>query len=314
MKKSSLFLCLLVGSMLMSACGQEQKPETENKKEPTKEKTAESTHVKKQTGYAKVNDLNMYYEIHGQGKPIILLHGSFMTIPSNWGKMIPALATNRQVIAVEMQGHGRTADIDREFSYENLADDISELMKYLKIDSADILGYSLGAGVALQMGLRHPEQVRKLVIMSGVYQYKGWHAEARAMFPHMTPEMFKGSPMQKQYDSLAPDTAHWTIFAKKLIALDNKDFDWKASNIKKMKAPVFILMGDSDGVSLEHAIEMFKLKGGGKMGDLSGLIDSRLAVLPATSHLGMLERINWMVPMINEFLDAAPQPAHPMTH
>src|SRR4030095_2567099 len=122
------------------------------------------------TGYAPVNGLKMYYEIHATGEPVVLLHGSFMTIPSNWPEMIPALSKTRQVIVVEMQGHGRTADINRDFSYDNLADDIAALLDYLKIRKADIVGYSMGAGVAMNLAIRHPDKVRKMVSISGVFR------------------------------------------------------------------------------------------------------------------------------------------------
>jgi pimeloyl-ACP methyl ester carboxylesterase len=130
------------------------------------------------TGYAPVNGLKMYYEVHGQGAPVVLLHGSFMTITNNWTDAIARLSKSRQVIAVEMQGHGRTADIDRDFSYENLADDIAALLDHLKIPQADVLGYSMGGGVALQVAIRHPKKVRKVVSISAVFRHDGWVKEA----------------------------------------------------------------------------------------------------------------------------------------
>ncbi len=270
------------------------------------QKTA-SSKSKSQSGYAPVNGLKMYYEIQGTGKPIVLLHGSFMTINMNWNKIMPMLAKNRKVIAVEMQGHGHTADIDRPITYEQMADDVSALLKYLKIDSADILGYSFGACVAVQMGIRHPEQVRKLVVVSGVYKLHGWMPEAVALFPSINAEMFRGTPIETEYKRVAPDTAHFATFIAKTIAVDTIDFDWGDENIRNIKAPMFIVIGDADGVVHEHALQMYKLKGGGKMGDLSGIPDSRLAILPATTHVGIMERTDWLIPMVNEFLDAAPQ-------
>lgn len=258
------------------------------------------------SGYAPVNGLKMYYEIHGKGKPIVLLHGSYMTIDLNWGKLIPFLAKNRQVIAVELQGHGRTADIDRPISYEGMADDVSALLAYLKIDQADVFGYSLGAGVALQTAIRHPQQVGKLIVASGTYQHKGWHPDAFALFPALTAETFKGSPLEKQYDSLAPDPTRWPALIRKVATMHSKTFDWQAATIRNIKSPMFIIVGDADGVTHEHALDMFRLKGGGEFGDISGLSDSRLAILPATTHTGLLERADWLLPMVNEFLDSAP--------
>src|SRR6476660_6064433 len=140
-----------------------------------------------QSGYAPVNGLKMYYEVYGSGKPLVLLHGAFNTIDMAFGMLIPELSKTRQVIAVEMQGHGRTADIDRPFSFESLADDVAALLKYLKIDSADIFGYSMGGVTAWQIAIRHPEVVRRLIITSAVYKYEGWTPETRAILPNLTP-------------------------------------------------------------------------------------------------------------------------------
>jgi len=151
------------------------------------------------TGYAPVNGLKMYYEVHGSGEPVVLLHGAFMTIPNNWTGWIGELSKTRKVIAVEMQGHGRTADIERDFSSENLADDVAALLDYLKIPSADIIGYSMGGGVAMQCAIRHPEKVRKVVSISAVFRQDGWVKEALEKFPQLTSETFKGSPIETGY-------------------------------------------------------------------------------------------------------------------
>lgn len=262
------------------------------------------------TGYANVNGLKMYYEVYGQGKPIVLLHGAFMNIPMNWAHIIPLLAKDRKVIVTELQGHGRTRDIDREISYEGMADDVSGLLKYLKIDSADIVGYSMGGGVAFQFAVRHPEQVRRLVVLSGTYKHDGWWPEVEAMWPSFTADMFKGSPIEKQYDSLGNDPAHFPVFVKKLMAADIKKYDW-SKEVKNIKAPIFMAIGDADGVRYEHALELFRAKGGGKMGDMFGMPKARLAIIPGTTHIGMMQRTSWLIPMITDFLDAdlnAPPP------
>ena len=141
------------------------------------------------TGYAPVNGLKMYYEVHGSGEPVVLLHGAFMTIPNNWTGWIGELSKTRKVIAVEMQGHGRTADIKRDFSSENLADDVAALLDYLKIPSADLIGYSMGGGVAMQCAIRHPEKVRKVVSISSVFRHDGWVKEALDAFRSMSTEV-----------------------------------------------------------------------------------------------------------------------------
>ncbi|WP_295125116.1 alpha/beta hydrolase [uncultured Chitinophaga sp.] len=276
-----------------------------------KNETADSGHIKPaETGYADVNGLKMYYEVYGSGKPIVLLHGSYMNIPLNWSHVIPQLAKDRKVIVAEMQGHGRTKDIPREMSYEGMADDVSGLLKHLKVDSADVLGYSMGGGVAFQVAVRHPEQVRRLVVLSGVYANNGWWPEVEASFATMTPEMFKGSPIQQQYDSLGNDPAGFDDYIRKVIRIDLKPYDW-SKEVKAIKAPVLMAIGDADGVRYEHALELFRAKGGGKMGDLHGLPHSRLAILPGTTHIGMMQRMDVLIPMIMGFLDAdlnAPPP------
>ncbi|MBE7171880.1 MAG: alpha/beta hydrolase [Williamsia sp.] len=255
------------------------------------------------SGYAAVNGLKMYYEVYGKGKPVVLLHGSFLTIPLNWANFIPLLSRDRKVIVAEMQGHGRTRDIARDISYEGMADDVSGLLKYLKIDSADIVGYSMGGGIAFQLAVRHPQQVRRLVILSGAYRHDGWWPDAEASFADFKADMFNGTPIRKQYDSFGNDPAHFPEFAKKVIGIDLKQYDW-SDEVKKIQAPVFIAIGDADGVQYEHALELFRAKGGGKMGDLHGLPQSRLAIIPGTTHIGMTKRPEWLVPMITDFLDA----------
>jgi pimeloyl-ACP methyl ester carboxylesterase len=258
------------------------------------------------TGYAPVNGLKMYYEIHGKGEPVVLLHGSFMTIPSNWPQMIPALAKTRQVIAVEMQGHGRTADINRDFSYDNLADDIAAMLDYLKVGKADIVGYSMGAGVALNMAIRHPDKVRKVVSISGVFRYNGWVQEALDAYPTFTADAFKDSPIEAEYKRLSPTPNEFPNFVKRAISMDLKPYDFGAEKLKATPAPMFFIHGDADGVRLEHIAEMYRLKGGEIMGDMRARGASRLAILPDTTHVTLMQRIDVIAPMINAFLNAKP--------
>jgi pimeloyl-ACP methyl ester carboxylesterase len=256
-----------------------------------------------ESGYADVNGLKMYYEVYGEGKPVMLLHGSFMNIPLNWSHIIPLLATDRKVIAVEMQGHGRTKDISRKFSYESMADDVSGLLKHLKIDCADVLGYSMGGGIAFQFAVRHPEQLRRLVVLSGAYAHDGWYPDVEASFSTFTADMFDGTPMREQYESLGNDPAHFPEFVNKVISIDLKPYDW-SKDVKNIEAPIFMAIGDADGVRYEHALELFRAKGGGKMGDLHGLPESRLAIIPGTTHIGMMQRKDWLLPMIADFLNS----------
>jgi pimeloyl-ACP methyl ester carboxylesterase len=257
------------------------------------------------TGYAPVNGLKMYYEIHGKGEPVVLLHGSFMTLTNfNWPEMIAALAKSRQVIAVEMQGHGRTADINRDFSYANLADDIAAMLDYLKIGKADVIGYSMGGGVAMEVAIRHPQKVRKVVSISAVFRDNGWVQEALDVYPKLTAEAFKGSPIEADYKRLSPTPNEFPNFVKRAISMDLKPYDFGAEKLKATSAPMFFIHGDADGVRLEHIAEMFTLKGGGIMGDMRPRSASRLAVLPDTTHVTLVQKVDIIVPMINDFLDA----------
>jgi pimeloyl-ACP methyl ester carboxylesterase len=270
-----------------------------------------------ESGYADVNGLKMYYEVYRPGdsaakkrQPIVLVHGSFMTIPLNWAHIIPLLAADRPVIVAEMQGHGRTKDIARKLSYEAMADDVSGLLTYLKVDSADIAGYSMGGGVAFQVAVRHPGQVRRLVILSGAYAHDGWWPDVEASFGTFTADMFMGTPIQEQYEAYGNDPAGFVDYVKKVISIDLEPYDW-TEEVKNIQAPMLIALGDADGLRYEHAIELFIAKGGGKMGDIHGLPQSRLAILPGTTHIGMMQRTDWLIPMITDFLDAdlnAPPP------
>ncbi len=259
------------------------------------------------TGYAPVNGLKMYYEVHGSGEPVVLLHGAFMTIPNNWTGWIGELSKTRKVIAVEMQGHGRTADIKRDFSSENLADDVAALLDYLKIPSADIIGYSMGGGVAMQCAIRHPEKVRKVVSISAVFRQDGWVKEARDTFPQLTSEGFKGTPLETGYKELSPTPDEFPNFVKRVVAMAAKPYDFGADKLNATKAPMFFIHGDADGVRLEHIAEMFRLKGGEIFGDMRPRSASRLAILPDTTHVTLMERMPVIVPMVNDFFDAKPQ-------
>src|SRR5687768_8936024 len=191
------------------------------------------------TGYAPVNGLEMYYEIHGSGsgEPLVLLHGSFMTIPGNWTKWIDGFQKTRKVIAVEMQGHGRTADIDREFRYEDLADDVAAMLDHLKVEQADLLGYSMGGGVAMQVAIRHPGKVRKVVSVSAVFRHDGWVKEALDMFPQLTADAFQGSPIEAEYKKLSPTPDAFPTFVRRVIAMDSKPYDFGAERLEATKAP-----------------------------------------------------------------------------
>lgn len=255
------------------------------------------------SGYAPVNGLQMYYEIHGAGQPLVVLHGAYMTIEL-MGEYIPAFARTRQVIAVELQGHGHTADIDRPITYESLADDTAALLRFLGIDQADVFGYSMGGTAALQVAIRHPALVRKLVSVSGSFNTGGLYPEVLATIEQMTPDWLESTPMRAAYDRSSPHPEDFPTLMAKLKQLDLTPQDWPAEEIQAITAPTMIVIGDSDGTRPEHAVEMFRLRGGGVFGDITGLPAAQLVVLPGTMHLGILDRVGWLVPMVEEFLDA----------
>lgn len=259
------------------------------------------------TGYAPVNGLKMYYEVHGSGEPVVLLHGAFMAIPGNWNDWIGELSKTRKVIAIEMQGHGRTADINRDITYENLADDVAGLLDYLKLPSADIIGYSLGGGVAIECAIRHPEKVRKVVSISAVIRRDGWVKEADDFWPTFTWEMFKGTPLEAEYKRLSPTPDKFPDFVNHIKATALRPYDFGADKLKATKTPMFFIHGDADGVRLDHIAEMYRLKGGEIHGDMRPRSASRLAILPNTTHVTLMERMPVIVPMVNDFLDAKPQ-------
>lgn len=256
----------------------------------------------KSSGLAPVNGLKMYYEIHGEGKPIVLLHGSYMNIDMNWGQLIPVLAKTNKVIALEMQGHGRTADINRDYSWEAMADDVAGLLKYLKTDKADILGYSFGATVALEFAIKYPDMVNKIVFISSVYKIDGWMKSVRDIFSIIKPAFFEKTPLKTEYDRLAPDKTHWAEFVTKLAKFDAQPFDLGIENVKKIKKPILIIKGDNDGVELEHIAEIYKAFGGGVSGDMAGLPKSQLAIIPATTHVTLMMATDALMKVISPFL------------
>ena len=258
-----------------------------------------------QTGYLPVNGLQMYYEIRGTGQPLVLLHGAFSAIGTSFGQMLPGLAQDRQVVAVELQGHGRTADIDRPMTLEVMADDVAAAIDQLGIETADIFGYSTGAAVALQLVIRHPAAVRKLVLASVTYTLDGVHPGLMEGLGEMTPEMMHGSPWHEEYVRIAPRPEDFpTLFAKK-TQMDQQIKDLPDEAVRAITAPTLLIIGDSDLVRPEHAVEMFRLLGGGVFGDTpAGLPDSQLAILPGTSHVSLVNRSELLVPMITSFLDA----------
>ena len=258
------------------------------------------------TGYAPVNGLNMYYEVHGSGAPVVLLHGAFMPITVNWGGWIDELSKTRQVIAVEMQGHGRTADIPRDLTSENLADDVAALLTFLKIPRADLIGYSMGGGVAMQVAVRHPDRVRRVVVLSAPFRRDGMVPGALELIRTLTADAFKDSPIETEYKRLSPTPDRFATFVERVVAAASTGSDLRVDQLRSTTAPMLFIHGDADGILLQHVAEMFRAKGGETHGDMGPRSASRLAILPNTTHVTLLQRFSLIVPMVNDFLDAQP--------
>jgi pimeloyl-ACP methyl ester carboxylesterase len=246
--------------------------------------------------YAPVNGLNMYYEIHGEGEPLVLLHGGGSTIETTFGDIWPTLAKTRKVIAFEQQGHGHTADVDRPFSFEQSADDAAALLRVLKIDKADFFGYSNGGSIALQIAIRHPEVVRKLVVASAMYKRDGLNPEFWESMKHATLENMP-EELKHAYLEVAPHPEALQSFHDKSVARMLEFKDWRPEDIRSIDAPTMILIADGDIVRPEHAVEMFRL-----------LPHAHLAVLPCTNHMTLVKRSDWLISMVEAFLEE-PMPA-----
>lgn len=258
--------------------------------------------------YANVNGIRLYYETHGTGKPLILLHGGLGAIEM-FGPNLPALGKGRRLIAVDLQGHGRTADIDRPIRVELMADDIAALIKHLKLDRPDIMGYSMGGGVALQTAIRHPDVVGKLVVVSTVFRRNGFYPDILAQQAQVTAaaaEAMKQTPMYQLYASIAPRPEDWPRLLGKIGETMKDDFDF-SKEISGIKATTLVVAADADIFPPSHAVEMFGLLGGGQRDggwDGSGQPKSRLAIVPGFTHYNLFNAAALAATVI-PFLDDA---------
>ena len=255
------------------------------------------------SGYVPVNGIKVYYEVYGEGKPIVLLHGAFMTIGTNWSQLIPELSKNRKVIAIELQGHGHTEYSDRKLSRATLASDVEGVMDYLKIDSADVAGYSFGGSVAYQFAIQSPKRLRKLVIISSTYKSSGWMPQINNAFKNMKPELFENTPMKAAYEAVAPDKTKWTKFLEQMFASAAMPYDMGDSNISKITAPVLIIAGDNDGLDKIELIKTYQLLGGAVIGDFGTMPKSQLAIVPGQSHVSLMMQTTTILNYLNSFLN-----------
>lgn len=237
---------------------------------------------------AEVNGIRLGYVLHGSGRPLVLLHGGFGSLDM-FGPNVEALAGGRQVIGVDLQSHGRTPAVDRPMRFETMADDIAALIRSLGHDRADVMGFSLGGGVALRTAIQHPAVVRRLVLVSTPFRRSGWHPEMVAGFDQMGPEIaepFKQTPMYADYARLAPRVEDWPVLVTQLTGLLKLDYDW-TDEVRGLPMPVLIVAGDADGLPPRHAVEFFELLGAGRrdaVWDRSGMTQHGLAILPRLTH------------------------------
>lgn len=240
------------------------------------------------SGYIPVDGLRIYYEVQGKGQPLILLHGGLGS-GEMFNSILPALSGNREVITVDLQGHGRTADIDRPLSYQTMADDIAALCRYLKIAPADVMGYSVGGEVALRIAIQHPDVVRRLIIVSATFRRDGWYPEIVSQESHLDAQaaaQMKQTPYYQTYVHIAPRPQDWPILCAKMGTMFRQDYDW-SSDVAQIKMPVLLVFGDADAVRTSNAVQFFELLGGGRregVWDESGMSNAQLAILPGTTH------------------------------
>ncbi|HZA73827.1 MAG TPA: alpha/beta hydrolase [Propionibacteriaceae bacterium] len=258
-----------------------------------------------QTGYASVNGLQMYYEMHGSGgTPLLLLHGGLFNIDLQFGALLPSLAATRQVIATDFQGHGRTNDLDRPLTSADLASDVIGLLRHLEVPQVDVFGFSVGGAVALHLAIRHPELVRKLIVSSASFHPDGDRPENAGAVGEMTVDMIAGTPMEEEYRAKSPHPDQLQGLLDKLGAYDEGFAGWSEDDIRGIAAPTLITLGDCDAVRLEHAVKFLQLRGGDVNGDFVGVPASQLAVFPGTTHFFGLARTDLARDVVLTFLDA----------
>jgi pimeloyl-ACP methyl ester carboxylesterase len=264
------------------------------------------------TGHLPINGLSLYYEVHGElgassTAPLLLIPGAFMATDSmrSWAS---AFARDRAVIVFDQQGHGRTPDVPRTMSYEQFADDAAALLRALQVERADVMGYSQGGGVALQLALRHPGLVDKLVSMSATYRKDGWYPSVSKAIEGLGATAFAGSPVEKAFREHTPDAAAFDAYIEKMKVLNIDDQNISDAQMRSISARTMVIVGDADGVKPEHALAMFELRGGGDVdAAASGMLENapaaRLVILPAMSHVGISGESAVLVPMVTAFLD-----------
>src|SRR5262245_4445793 len=267
---------------------------TRNGADATPAHKARATDGKAKGRYAVVNGLRMYYEVHGNGRPLVLLHGGLATIDTSFGKILPFLAKTRQVIAIELQGHGHTADIDRPMSFEQMADDVDSLLGQLAIERADLLGYSFGGMVVLGTAIRHPERVNHLIVVGTPNSGEGFEPTIREAIKNAAPEDVP-KPLKDAYERSAPNPQQFPALVAKVAKLLTEFPGWRDEELRSIGELVMLIVGDHDFIRPEHAVQMFRL-----------IPNAQLAVLPGAGHDAITERYEDVLAAMTRFLDAVP--------
>ncbi len=258
-----------------------------------------------ESGYAPVNGLEMYYEIHGEGEPLVLLHGGLATIESPGGQLLAELARTRQVIAVEQQAHGHTADIDRPITYDAMVDDTAALIDYLGLDRPDVVGFSMGGTTALGMAIRYPDTIGKIVPISSPFNNDlGFRPENLEGSRSVTAEALAGTPLEQVYLDVAPNPEDFPALVEKIAELNQTWKGYDPDDLREITTPTLVIVGDADAIELDHAIELLRLLGGDVNGDFVGVPASQLGIVPGATHFGILSRTDVLLPMILPWLDA----------
>ena len=255
-----------------------------------------------ESGYVPVNGIKVYYEVYGKGMPIVLLHGAFYNIEMNWGQLIPELSKTRKVIAIEFQGHGHSPFSERKLDIVTLASDVEGVMKYLKVDSADVAGFSMGGSIAYQFAIQYPKRLRKLVIISSTYKTSGWLPVVNSGFNDFKPEFFDNTPLKTAYDAIAPDKTKWKNFIQQMIDFAGESFNCGDLNIAKITSPVLLIAGDNDGLDKIELMKTYLLLGGGVAADLEPMPKSQLAIVPSQGHVSVMMQTKTIQGYLDGFL------------
>ena len=259
----------------------------------TQNNTPEALTERKSGHYVPIHGLSMYYEVHGTGKPLVLLHGGPTTIDITFGALLPTLAKSWQVIAVEQQGHGHTADMDRPMSYAQMADDTAALLRHLNLEQVPIFGHSDGGNVGLGIAMQHPELVSKLIIAGTHFNNKGLVPGMLESFKTINPDDDNFRRLKEAYLTVAPKPEDWPTLVGKVMQMALDFPGWPPEDLKAIKAHTLVMIGDADVICPEHAVEMFRL-----------IPQSQLAVLPGSDHSLTKKRADWVLPLISDFLNA----------